>query len=166
MIAIWRSKVSRGAEPVHRISCFEVLFRTFRGQTSNRWSRIIVGICNHPTLDFSIFIFWLATVNTKSIKSIENMFHLIVTKFEVCSMKWSLFYSSSHSIEDESHTGKKTVWVGILWTVVFLHEVYCCWARACKAFLFFIAICLQMFLHEVIQLDGLSRPLYRFNSVT
>jgi hypothetical protein len=25
---------------------------------------------------------------------------------------------------------------------------------------------LQMFLHEVIQLDGLSRPLYRFNSVT
>lgn len=104
MIAIWRSKVSTGAEPVHRISCFEELFRTFRGQTSNRWSRIIVGICNHPTLDFSICIFWLATVNTKSLESKENMFHLIVTRFEVCSMKWSLFYSSSHSIEDESHT--------------------------------------------------------------
>lgn len=84
-------------------------------------------------------------------------------------------------------TGKKTAWVGILWTVVFLHENYwsdhvlrlaprfiaaglgsvklscfllpfaskCSCMRFSNWLDFFIAICLQMFLHEVIQLDGL-----------
>ncbi len=126
MIAIWRSKVSRGAEPVHRISCFEVLFRTFRGQTSNRWSRIIVGICNHPTLDFSICIFWLATVNTKSV---EYRKYVPFNCHQVRSLQHemiSLLFQQPLNWRWISHlcTGKKTAWVGILWTVVFLHENY------------------------------------------